>query len=103
DGLLMSETGDQAGGEARLREAMVHHRRLGVQRPLETMVELAELQLKFGDVARAEVTMAEVQEALASVDNRLLSVRAELVRGRILVELGDPAAVRVLESAKGAI
>jgi transcriptional regulator with GAF, ATPase, and Fis domain len=103
DGLLISESGDKAGAEARLREAMVHQRRLGMQRPLESMVELAELELRFGDVERAEVTMAEVEEALATVDNRLLSVRAELVRGRIMVELGDAAALKVLEAAKSQI
>jgi transcriptional regulator with GAF, ATPase, and Fis domain len=103
DGSITSEAGDRQSGEARLREAMMHHRRLGVQRPLETMVELAELQLKFGDAKRAEVTLAEVQEALVCVDNRLLAARAELVRGRILVELGDPTAIRVLENAKNLI
>jgi transcriptional regulator with GAF, ATPase, and Fis domain len=100
DGLLLAEMGDRAGGEARLREAMVHQRRLGTERPIETMVELAEMQLKFGDVDRADVTMQEVEETLEAIDNRLLSARAQLVRGRILQSRRQADAMRVLSLAR---
>ncbi|MCK6551715.1 tetratricopeptide repeat protein, partial [Myxococcota bacterium] len=91
DGLVASELGDQERGEARLREAMVHHRRLGAERPIESMIELAELQLQHGDTSRAESTLREVEGALPTVGNKLLVARAKLLHGRIEHALGDPA------------
>ncbi len=103
DGVLRAESGDAEGAEIALREAMVHQRRLGAERPLETLVELASIQLRAGELERAEATLAEVQAALPEGGPRQLTARLKLVAGRVADARGAPEAEALLRAARDEI
>ena len=103
DGVMRGERGEWDEAEARLREAMVLQRRLGAERPAETMVLLGEVQLRRGHDERAMETLNEAAALLDDVGNRQLSARAELLRGRILLAQRDDRAQVVLTKARDAV
>jgi hypothetical protein len=94
EGEILAELGMPEEAEAKLREAMVVDRKLSAGRPLETMVELVDLQLRMGEEERADATLAEVKQALPSVDNPLLVARAMFLEGKML------GSIPMLESAR---
>ncbi len=98
EGAILAEMGLAAEGEAKLREAMVLQRKLAVERPLEAMVELVELQLRFGELDRAEATLFEVKQALVSVESPLLAARAVFLEAKLLG--AGETAIRMLEEAR---
>ncbi|MEM7677323.1 MAG: sigma 54-interacting transcriptional regulator, partial [Myxococcota bacterium] len=89
DGLLEAESGEVETGEARLREGMHLQSREGVERPLEAMIELAEFQLRFRSVAATADVLDEVERGLELHDSAFLRARADLMRGRLMVEQGE--------------
>jgi transcriptional regulator with GAF, ATPase, and Fis domain/tetratricopeptide (TPR) repeat protein/energy-coupling factor transporter ATP-binding protein EcfA2 len=99
DGLILGELGDRTAGEERLREGMLHHRKIGTERPLEAMVELAELQLSGQEVSRAEETLQEVEQALVNFESPTLRARADYLQGLVSLERGRPD-VRLFERAR---
>ncbi|MEO1335260.1 MAG: tetratricopeptide repeat protein, partial [Myxococcota bacterium] len=100
DGLLEAESGAVEMGEARLREGMHLQSREGVERPIETMIELAEFQLRFRSVGATADILDEVERGLELHDSAFLRARAALMRGRLMVEQGDDKACEVLMSAR---
>ncbi len=103
DGVLLAEEGKQEDAEARLRSAMLEQSHLSEQRPVETMVELAVVQLRAGDPARAAETLAEARGTIERLGNKQLEARAALLHGRTLLAVGDPNALDTLKDARGAI
>ena len=100
DGTLRFEEGDREAGETRLREAMIHQKKLGPERPLETLVELATLQLRHGDTEAAEDALAEPRAALPKMTARRLVLRTKLCAARIDLALGRDNAFEDLEAAR---
>ena len=103
DGLLLAERGEREAAEARLRDAMLKQSRLGEERPVETMVELADIQLRAGDTARATDTLDEAARTIARLSNKQLEARAALLRGRAMLAAGDDTALDALLAARDAI
>ncbi|MFO0724100.1 MAG: sigma 54-interacting transcriptional regulator [Myxococcota bacterium] len=100
DGTLRFEEGDHEGGETRLREAMVHQKKLGSERPLETLVELASLQLRRGDIEAAEEALAEPRAALPKMTARRLVLRTKLCGARLDLVTHHPDAIDALEAVR---
>jgi transcriptional regulator with GAF, ATPase, and Fis domain len=98
DGSIACERGQLAEGEARLREAMVKLEKLGAERPIEAMVELVELQLRTGDLDRAQATLSEVEDALRSIESPLLQARADIARAKLTADVAE--ASRLLARAR---
>lgn len=100
DGILRFEEGDRAAAESRLREAMIHQRRLGAERPLETMVELAKIQLRAGDLEKSREMLGEVQRTLEAGSHPRLSLRARLIEAQLLAASGEAGALDALAAVR---
>ncbi|MEQ8280784.1 MAG: sigma 54-interacting transcriptional regulator [Deltaproteobacteria bacterium] len=85
DGRILGELGEYEDAEARVREGMLLQKKIGADRPLEAMVELAELKIQYGRFDEARDTLDEAAHALEEHDLPILAARAQLLRG--LVEL----------------
>ncbi len=96
EGMTRAEEGDFEGAEAHLRDSMLLLRRLGKDRPLEAMVELASLQLRRDAPERALEILEELGAGLDHDRNQRLHLRGRLLAGRTRAALGDPSAESVL-------
>ena len=100
DGILHAEMGEVDLGETRLREGVRLHTNDSFERPIEALVELADFQRRWRSVDAATSTLEEIERGLEDRDSPLLRARADLLRGRILADRGDDAAVEVLKQAR---
>ena len=97
---LLAKEGQRDEAESILRDAMVQQRRMGVERPTETLLELAELQLGAGDLPAARETAVELATSLDQVKAPRLALRARLLKARLAAAAGEPDALELLEAAR---
>lgn len=98
DGVIFGEEGRYEEAEARLSEGMLLQQRLGGDRPIEAMIELADLHRRQGATDRAGAILREAIHALESIESPALKARATYLEG---VLEADPAlAVDKLEAAR---
>ncbi len=99
DGVILAERREYDRAEARLREGMLLQQKMGSERTVETMVELAELYLRTGDNQRVRETLDEVDGALKRMHAPMLSARSAYLRGCLGAEGEADHGLSYLEQA----
>jgi transcriptional regulator with GAF, ATPase, and Fis domain len=103
EGTLLAREGQREEAEAILRDAMVQQRRLGAERSIETLLELADIQLLAHDLVAARETIAELGQSLDQVRTPRLALRARAQRARLMVADRDAGAVDALEVVRSEV
>ncbi|MBI2372842.1 MAG: sigma 54-interacting transcriptional regulator [Deltaproteobacteria bacterium] len=99
DGSIAAERGDFDLAAKRLREAMIHQRRLGTERPVETLADLAEVELRAGEPAVAAQILAELSASRTKVKSSRIHAKVLLLDAKIKIAAKDPAAVEAAREA----
>ncbi|MBI4818485.1 MAG: sigma 54-interacting transcriptional regulator [Deltaproteobacteria bacterium] len=99
DGSIAAERGQYELAAKRLREAMIHQRRLGPERPVETLADLAEVELRAGEPQVAAQILAELEASKAKIKTARIATKVSLLAAKIRIAEKDPRAVEAAQTA----